>query len=289
MSHDLHTLSVVIPMHNEAGNVDELLAEIATVKAHLPELTEAVLVDDNSNDGTLDKLKAARLLYPWLRVLSLSLTTGKGTAQWYGVRAASTELIIVLDGDRQNDPADIPKCLQAYTDALAATGKSVFVIGQRMRRNDNIIRRISSKVANSVRQKMLKDNTRDSGCAVRLSRREDYLSLPFFRHMHRFLSALALQSGIDIVLVDVGHRARVSGVAKYGVWNRLIPGIVDLFGMMWLGLRRRSVAAHHDLLKDLTDVSSYAPKPDRCRNLDRCRLFWPGAVFRPVFRAMAGL
>lgn len=233
------SLSVIAPMYNEAGNVAGLLAEIAEVKQNLPELTEVVLVNDNSNDNTLDELKAARASYPWLRVLNLSERTGKSAAQWYGIRAASTELIIVLDGDRQNDPADIPKMLNAYKAGLAEKGKPVFVIGQRKQRNDDVVRRLSSKIANTIRQTMLKDNTRDSGCAVRLSRREDYLLLPFFQHQHRFLPALAIQNNIPLVHVDINHRARVAGTAKYGVWNRLIPGIVDLFGVMWLRHRRR--------------------------------------------------
>ncbi|HEY1096743.1 MAG TPA: dolichol-phosphate mannosyltransferase, partial [Alphaproteobacteria bacterium] len=148
-----------------------------------------------------------------------------------------------MDGDLQNDPADIPGLYHAYQQAVAEKGRPVFVIGQRAQRHDDWLRCATSKTANRVRQYLLKDNTRDSGCAVRLCRREDYLSLPFFNNMHRFISALAMQNGFPLVLVDISHRPRVAGVAKYGFWNRLCPGIVDMFGLLWLNRRRRRLSS----------------------------------------------
>lgn len=238
----LFMLSLVIPVLNEAENIDPLLAEIAAVMTQLPELTEAVFINDGSTDDTLKILQNAKKQYPWVSIVSLEKSTGKSSAQWYGIRAAKGELILTMDGDLQNNPADIPNLLNAYKTASAQSQKGVFVVGQRERRHDDWLRRVSSKTANRIRKALLKDDTRDSGCAVRLARRDDYLSLPFFGNMHRFISALAIQNGFELVLVDIGHRPRVAGVAKYGLWNRLIPGIVDLFGMLWLGHRRRRTA-----------------------------------------------
>lgn len=241
------SLSLVIPVLNEADNIDALVAEIAAVKDKLPDLQHAIFVDDGSTDQTLAVLQQAKAHFPWVRIVQLSQNTGKSTAQWYGIREATTDLILTMDGDRQNDPADIPALLQAYHLATAERGQPVVVIGQRACRHDDWLRCVSSQVANKIRQKLLQDDTRDSGCAVRLCRRDDYLSLPFFNNMHRFISALALQNGFELVLVDINHRARVAGVAKYGLWNRLVPGIVDLLGMLWLGRRRRTVTRviHH--------------------------------------------
>lgn len=235
------SLSLVIPVLNEADNIDALIAEIAAVKENIPELHEAIFVDDGSTDQTLNALKLAKIKHPWVRILHLVENVGKSSAQWYGIREATTELILTLDGDLQNDPADIPALLRAYHQATVEHRKSVFVIGQRARRHDDWLRRTSSKIANKIRKKLLQDDTRDSGCAVRLCRREDYLTLPFFSNMHRFISALALQNGFELVLVDINHRPRIAGVAKYGLWNRLGPGIVDLFGMLWLSCRRRVI------------------------------------------------
>lgn len=235
------TLSLIIPVYNEEENILALLSEIAAVKENLSELTETVFIDDGSTDNTLMVLREAKSQYPWLTVLHLTENVGKSSAQWYGIRAAKGELIITLDGDRQNDPADIPNLLQAYQQTTIERRQPVFVIGQRAQRHDDWLRRTSSKVANRIRKKLLQDDTRDSGCGVRLCRRDDYLSLPFFSNMHRFISALALQNGFALVLVDINHRPRVAGVAKYGFWNRFIPGIIDLIGMLWLGYRRRKL------------------------------------------------
>ncbi len=235
------SLALIIPVYNEVDNIDALLSEIADVKGIMSDILETIIIDDGSTDQTLSVLKTARMTYPWLRIVHLVKNTGKSSAQWYGIQAAKAELVLTLDGDRQNDPADIPALLKAYQQASQNEHKHVFVIGQRAQRHDDWLRRSSSKTANRIRKALLKDDTRDSGCGVRLCRRDDYLSLPFFGNMHRFISALALQNGFELVLVDVNHRPRVAGVAKYGLWNRLVPGIVDLFGMLWLGHRRRRV------------------------------------------------
>jgi len=230
-------LSIVIPVKNEQENVAPLVAEIAALCEHAP-VGEAVFVDDGSTDATLATLKSLREQYPFLRIISHSQSAGQSAALWTGVRSAANGLVATIDGDGQNDPADIARLFERLESCAASDGP-VMVAGQRATRHDNFLRRLSSRVANAVRSSMLKDGTRDTGCGLKLFRRADYLQLPYFDHMHRFLPALMSRQGVKVVHVDVSHRPRTRGTSKYGMWDRLWVGITDILGVMWLQRRAR--------------------------------------------------
>lgn len=199
---------------------------------------EIVFVDDGSRDETPQRLAAARARHPRLRVLRLKQNCGQSTAIWTGVRAAKFPWIVTLDGDGQNDPADIPRLIEKF--APAGGKVAPMVCGVRKGRQDSWLRRVSSRIANGVRRRLLDDGTPDTGCTLKLFTRESYLALPFFDHMHRFVPALHRRNGGEIILVDVHHRARSRGASKYGLSNRLWVGIVDLIGVLWL-LRRNKI------------------------------------------------
>lgn len=231
------TLSVVVPVFNEAENVLPLLAEIEAALAASRMAFEIVYVDDGSHDDTPKLLAEAQTRFPRLRTVRLRRNCGQSTAIREGVKAARGRLIATLDGDGQNDPADIPRLLAALPQGASPLP---LVAGLRRKRRDNWLRRVSSRIANALRSRMLKDGTPDTGCSLKLFERETFLELPFFDHMHRFLPALFRRQGLEVVMVDVGHRPRARGVSKYGVMNRLWVGIVDLFGVMWLQRRMTS-------------------------------------------------
>jgi len=230
--------SIVVPVFNEAGNVLPQLREIALAAADY-DAWEVIYVDDGSDDGTADELRAAQRREPRLRVLSHFRRSGQSSALLTGVRAARAPWIVTLDGDGQNDPADIPPLLAR----LAGAGDvGLMLAGRRTRRHDTLVRRWSSRVANAVRRSLLKDATPDTGCGLKVFPREAFLALPAFDHMHRFLPALMQRQGVRVLSVPVRHRARRRGRSKYGINNRLWVGMVDIAGVMWL-LRRRLGAA----------------------------------------------
>lgn len=229
-------ISVVVPVLNEAENVRALVGEIAAAAASVP-IREIVYVDDGSSDDTLDRLLALAQDVPMLRVVCHGRTLGQSAAFLSGARAATQDLLVFMDGDLQNDPADIGLLLEQYR-ASSAGGGHVAVLGQRAVRNDSRIRRISSRLANRLRAKVLDDGTRDTGCSLKLMRRDDFLALPYFDHMHRFLPALLLRNGTHLQHVAVSHRPRVHGRSKYGFWNRALVGAVDLLGAAWLMQRK---------------------------------------------------
>jgi dolichol-phosphate mannosyltransferase len=224
-------ISLVIPLHNEKENIGALVAAITDAANTFP-LAEIVLVDDGSTDGTAGAVRA--LSHPQVRLIEQSPKSGQSTALWTGISAAKSDIIVTLDGDGQNPPSDIQYLWQAYT--AAGAGK-VMVAGQRAKRNDTAIRRISSRLANTIRQALLRDGIRDTGCSLKLFRRADYLMLPYFNHMHRYIPALLRQLGVTIVPVNVSHLPRAHGISKYGFFDRLWVGIGDLLGVFWL-LRR---------------------------------------------------
>jgi len=228
-------LSIVVPVHNEEDNVEPLIAEIDQALSDAGDY-EMNFVDDGSTDNTLSRLDELRARYPRLRVLCHRRCCGQSTALLTGVRAARGRIIATLDGDGQNNPVDIPKLISALK-ALDQDGTQSMVAGFRKRRKDTGWRRFSSKVANGVRSSLLGDNTPDTGCGLKVFSRELFLSLPYFDHMHRFLPALVQRAGGNVVSIEVDHRPRVRGVSKYGTWQRLWVGIVDLFGVMWLQRR----------------------------------------------------
>jgi len=229
-------LSVVIPAHDEAENVGPLLAEIGAAMrfAGAPSY-EVVLVDDGSSDGTGSRAEAAAKAVALLRVVRHPSPAGQSFATVTGVRAAAGRWIATLDGDGQNDPADIPRLLAAR-DAQAASpeGGPLLLAGYRKARRDSWLKRVSSRVANGVRGRLLGDRTPDTGCGLKLFEREAFLALPHFDHLHRFLPALFIRAGGRVVSVEVGHRPRTRGRSHYGLFNRLWVGIVDMFGVMWL-------------------------------------------------------
>ena len=232
------SLSVVVPVYNEAENVEPLVAELHRVLTLIPELLEfeIVYVDDGSNDDTPARLAALRSDFPELRVVRHRTNYGQSAAIRSGVRAARFCTIATLDGDGQNDPADLPRLLEPY---LAGTAE--LVVGCRRVRRDMWMRRVSSRLANAVRSRLAGDNTPDTGCGLKVFGREAFLALPSFDHMHRFLPALFMRDGGRVVSIPVNHRQRTRGISKYGVANRLWVGVVDLLGVLWL--QRRAVEA----------------------------------------------
>jgi dolichol-phosphate mannosyltransferase len=231
-------LSVVVPVRNEAENIDPLLAEIHAALDGRVEF-EVVYVDDGSDDATAGVLAEARARYPRLRVVRHRTACGQSAAIATGIRAARGAWNATLDGDGQNDPADIPRLWDMLTRDGQATPRRV-IIGRRAKRRDTLAKRVASRLANKIRAGLLHDHTPDTGCGLKLFAREAFLELPRFDHMHRYLPALFLKRGCTVTSVDVNHRPRERGVSKYGVLDRLWVGISDLMGVMWLQ-RRTSV------------------------------------------------
>jgi dolichol-phosphate mannosyltransferase len=225
------SLSVVIPVCNEADNILPLGLEIQAALASRGEF-EIIFVDDGSTDGTAAKVLELRLQVPPVRLLRHSQRSGQSIALYTGVRAARAPWVATLDGDGQNDPADIPALLAAVEQDASADLK--LVMGYRKSRQDTWVRRLSSRIANGVRARLLHDATPDTGCGIKLLHRGTFLELPVFNHMHRFLPALYQRAGTRVISVPVRHRARTRGQSKYGISNRLWVGIVDLFGVRWL-------------------------------------------------------
>jgi dolichol-phosphate mannosyltransferase len=230
-------LSVVVPVRNEADNVVPLLGEIhAALDGRLA--YEVIYVNDGSTDATGARLVSAARQFPRLRVIHHAESCGQSTALWSGVRAARAPWIATLDGDGQNDPADIPKLL-AMLHEPGTPANLRLITGHRRKRRDSRLRRLSSRIANGVRARLLGDRTPDTGCGLKLIHRDSYLALPFFDHMHRFLPALVQRGGGVTASVEVEHRPRTRGRSNYGVRDRLWAGIVDLIGVMWLKRRMR--------------------------------------------------
>lgn len=223
-------LSVVIPVRDEAENVGPLAHEIHAALQARGDF-EIIFVDDASTDATVERILEARRQMPQIRLLRHDVGCGQSIAVRNGVRVARAEWIVTLDGDGQNDPADIPALLHAREQSNANVR---LIMGNRVLRRDTIVRRLSSRIANGIRRAMLRDATQDTGCGIKLFHRQTFLELPAFNHMHRFLPALFLRAGADVKSVPVRHRPRTHGRSKYGVSNRLWVGIVDLFGMRWL-------------------------------------------------------
>lgn len=225
-------LSVVIPVCDEAGNLGPLVEEIEKALASRFRF-EIIVVDDGSRDSTPGEANALMTRRPWLRIERHDFNRGQSAAIRTGVASAGAQWVAVLDGDGQNDPADIPALVAAL-----ALSDAAMVVGERRQRQDNWLRRCSSRVANAIRASMLHDGIRDTGCGLKVFYRDDFLDLPAFDHMHRFLPALMQQRGRKVRSMPVNHRVRRHGRSKYGLKNRLWVGIVDLLGVMWLERRR---------------------------------------------------
>jgi dolichol-phosphate mannosyltransferase len=229
--------SVVVPVCNEAENVEPLAREIDA--AFNNRSYEMIFVDDGSTDETAAILKKLKASLPALRVLSHSFRSGQSAAVATGVRAARAPWVATLDGDGQNDPADIPKLIAAR-DAPEGRGVQLFMGNRKASRKDTAFRKLQSSIANGVRSSLLGDGTPDTGCGIKLFSRELFMELPRFDHMHRFLPALFQRHGARVISVPVSHRPRMRGTSKYGMLNRLWVGIVDICGVMWLRRRYKS-------------------------------------------------
>lgn len=238
-------VSVVVPVHNEAGNIPALADEIGA--ALDGRSFEAIFVNDGSSDETETVLKHLGASRPWLRQIRHARSCGQSPAIRSGVRAARAPVVVTLDGDGQNDPAFIPALIAALESAPATVG---LVNGRRLKRKGGF-KRFQSTIANKVRATILRDDTLDTGCGLKAFRREVYLALPFFDALHRFTPALVKRDGLEVRYVDVVDRPRRHGNSHYGMWNRLWIGILDLYGVYWLIRRRRRVP-------EVTEVQSDA-------------------------------
>ena len=223
-----------MPVLDEEAAAPALALEIA--EAFAGHAHEIVFVDDASRDATVARLQALRAQLPQLRVLSHGRNAGQSRAIRTGVLAARGAIIVTLDGDGQNDPHDGPRLVAR----LAAAGDGLGMVGgQRVKRQDSVAKRLGSQAANALRSRLLRDGAQDTGCGLKAMRREAYLRLPYFDHMHRFLPALMLREGFEIAFETVGHRPRTSGRSKYSNLGRLWASVADLTGVIWLSARAR--------------------------------------------------
>jgi dolichol-phosphate mannosyltransferase len=231
-------ISIVVPVHNEAENILSLLEEIDKAMG-LAEAYEIIYVDDGSKDSTGAVLQQAMLRFQNLRVIRHQQGCGQSKAIHTGVKAAAYPLIATLDGDGQNDPADIPHLIEVLQQQQTTTPNLWMVAGWRNKRHDSQWRLFSSLFANTIRSKLLGDNTPDTGCGLKVFLRDKFLELPYFDHMHRFLPALILRAGGRVISEPVNHRARTAGKSNYGTLDRLWAGITDVLGVIWLQKRAK--------------------------------------------------
>ncbi len=237
-------LSVVVPVFNERDNVTPLVNEIvAALRGRLP--FEIVYVDDQSKDDSLAVLTGLMASVPELRVVQHLKQSGQSTAVRNGIKAARGAWIATLDGDGQNDPADIPKLLDQR--ASADPDIKLFA-GWRVNRKDTGSKRWASKAANAIRSRLLHDETPDTGCGIKLFERAVFLDLPYFDHMHRYLPALVKRAGWKSVSVPVNHRERGSGVSKYNNLGRAWVGLADLRGVGWL-IKRSKITGTKEVVR----------------------------------------
>jgi len=222
----------VVPAYNERENLAPLLNEITSALAGRS--YEVIIVDDGSTDGTLEALKAMRAQFPQLRILAFERNAGQTAAFAAGFRAARAPVVITLDADMQNDPADIPRLVETLRESGATA-----VAGFRATRRDTPWRRLQSRIANAVRNRLNGEVIRDTGCSLKAFRTDAVRALPLFAGMHRFLPTLIKMQGGTVTEIPVGHRPRRHGVTKYGMWNRVLRSLVDAFAVRWM--QRRSL------------------------------------------------
>lgn len=228
-------ISVVVPVHNEAPNLRPLIEAIGRALAEIRH--EIIYVDDGSSDATPQILSEMAQTLPSLRWIRHKQSCGQSGAVITGIKAARGIYIATLDGDGQNDPEDIPAMLDAMRTEEASSPRPVLIAGHRVNRQDSNAKRYGSRLANKVRAWALKDATPDTGCGLKLFRRQAFLELPHFDHIHRFLPALFIRAGGRVVSVPVRHHARNHGASHYNNWQRLKVGLVDLAGVAWLQRR----------------------------------------------------
>ena len=228
-------ISVVVPVHDEQGAAGPLAREIA--QAFAGRSFEMVFVNDASKDGTLAELEALKAELPMLRVVNHAKNAGQSRAVRSGILAARAPIIVTLDGDGQNPPADAPRLADAL---IAAPPEVALVGGVRAKRQDTGAKRWASKWANGIRKRLLNDDADDTGCGLKAFRRDAFLRLPYFDHIHRYLPALMIREGYQNRFMDVGHRGRETGRSKYTNLGRLWAALSDLLGVMWLRTRSRN-------------------------------------------------
>ncbi len=226
--------SIVVPVFDEEAAAAPLAGEIAA--AFVGEAFEIVFVDDASRDATRAGLAAVAGEIPELRVLAHRCNAGQSRAIRTGVLAARAAIVVMLDGDGQNDPADAPALARALAAGPASLG---LIAGERVSRRDPAAKRWASRWANAVRRRLLSDGAADTGCGLKAFRRDAFLRLPYFDHMHRYLPALFLREGYQVAFRPVSHRPRLGGRSKYTNWGRLWPALPDLAGLLWLRARAR--------------------------------------------------
>lgn len=235
-------ISVVVPVHDEAGAAGPLAREIA--EAFAGRAYEMIFVDDASRDATLAELQALKAELPALRVLAHGSNAGQSRAVRTGVLAARGAIVVTLDGDGQNPPADAPRLVDAL---IAAPDTVALVGGRRASRMDSEAKRWASRWANRIRRRLLADDADDTGCGLKAFRRDAFLRLPYFDHVHRYLPALMIREGFENRYLDVAHRHRESGRSKYTNWGRLRASVSDLMGVMWLKSRARRPGAVREI------------------------------------------
>jgi len=233
-------IAIIVPLFKEEENILPLVDEITAAMKGLPYSYELVLIDDASTDATWEKICQAQHSDSRVRGLRHERNSGQSAALWTGIQATTSPILVTLDGDRQNDPADIPKLLEALR-------SSDFVCGVRGKRQDDWLRRLSTRVARLARRRVLKVDFCDTGCAFRAFKREALNGLFPFNGIHRFLPVLVHGNGVRTKEIPVGHRPRVAGESKYGLWDRLWRGIYDLIAISWYQKRRLPVIGTTEL------------------------------------------
>ena len=249
-------ISILVPVMNEAGNIRPLIDEICS--AFAGRQFEIIYIDDASNDATADELTAALDTVLQLRVLRHTQRAGQSAAIRSGLLQANGDLIGVLDGDGQNVPADFP-ALESSVIAASKDGKMVMAAGIRQRRDDSAMRLLASRGAKWVRASLLADTHPDSGCGIKILPRALFLQLPFFNHMHRFMPSLVRRHGGVVLGVPVAHRPRIAGTSKYRILDRLLVGISDVLGVIWLLRRAPAQGAVHEVMA--TPAANKKTKP----------------------------
>jgi glycosyltransferase involved in cell wall biosynthesis len=244
------TYSVIVPLKNEEENIEELVAEIVPVMQKLPGSWELICVDDGSTDQTLARLKTLSIAHSELRILAFDKNYGQSSAFDAGFRAALGEFVITLDGDRQNDPRDIPKLIEAIKDAD-------LVCGRRLGRKDPWVKKVTSFFANAIRSRLCKDGVQDTGCSLKVYRSICLQKIKMFNGMHRFLPALFVIEGFRIKEVDVNHRERCKGKTKYSFLNRSFNTIADMLAVRWMYKRQ----LRYQIQKDVRQVDRQVDLP----------------------------
>jgi len=221
-------VSIVIPVYNEEQNLPRLWGEIAAALRPLARAWEVVFVDDGSTDASLEALKALAGANPEVRYLAFTQNRGQSAAFCAGFDQASHPVVVTLDADLQNDPADIPAMLALFDQGYG------MAIGWRKKRQDTWSKRIGSKIGNAIRNRITRESVRDTGCSLKVMRRDLLLRIPRFKGMHRYLPTLMKLQGASVAEMPVNHRERHAGVSKYSNWQRALVGIRDLLGVRWL-------------------------------------------------------